>query len=178
LSGAVLLVALLVVVATALSVPIVRRRNITPLASQQPAEGSLVADNSVQSAVAEIELDHAMGKLSDADYATLRSRYAPDSPQATGPDRRPSEPVPATLIAATPVGVPTGFVGALDDLAENLVNDARATRIACPVCGPRPEPESRFCSSCGRFLRPCPRCGHTALQPGARFCAHCAAVLA
>ena len=44
----------------------------------------------------------------------------------------------------------------------------------CATCGPRPEPDARYCSSCGRFLGgPCPRCGAAMDQPGARFCSAC-----
>ena len=45
----------------------------------------------------------------------------------------------------------------------------------CPTCGPRPEPDAVFCSSCGLRLQApasCPRC--TALLPqGSRFCETC-----
>ena len=44
----------------------------------------------------------------------------------------------------------------------------------CSSCGPRPEGDAIYCSSCGRYLGgPCVKCGMALDQPGARFCAHC-----
>jgi double zinc ribbon protein len=46
---------------------------------------------------------------------------------------------------------------------------------SCPKCGPRPESDALFCSSCGRPLGAasfCTGCG-AALQPGALFCEGC-----
>jgi len=46
---------------------------------------------------------------------------------------------------------------------------------SCPRCGPRPESDALFCSSCGRQLGAaefCSGCG-ARLQPEALFCAGC-----
>ena len=46
---------------------------------------------------------------------------------------------------------------------------------SCPTCGPRPEPDAVFCSTCGNRLPTgaiCTSCG-AALAPGARFCEGC-----
>ena len=45
----------------------------------------------------------------------------------------------------------------------------------CHTCGPRPEPDAIFCSSCGRPLQQqltCDRC-LSARTPGSRFCEAC-----
>jgi Double zinc ribbon len=106
------------------------------------------------------------------DAAALR-RVSQSGPRAGsgGPDF-PSGSVRPSSRAASPV--PT----ALDDLAEQLVRQYREKHSTCPSCGDRPEPDSRYCSSCGRVLQPCPGCGHTVEQLGARFCPRCGAALA
>ena len=79
--------------------------------------------------LAELELDHAMGRVSEADYERWRGELEPatDAHQA----------------------------GPVDDRkrAEALVRRWReAPRATCPSCGERPEPEARFCSNCGASL--------------------------
>lgn len=107
-------------------------------------------------ALKEIEFDRATGKLSDGDYDALKRKYTAEALVALRED------------AATPLPVatrpsPPGIV------------------IACPKDGPRPEPDARFCSACGRRLGDapgyCTRCG-SALEPEARFCARCGVKIA
>jgi cytochrome c biogenesis factor len=76
--------------------------------------------------------------------------------------RRESRPVSPAVAAA----------------AADLVRRWRLAAVDCPVCGRRPEPDSRFCSSCGRALLPCARCGAVTAEPMARHCARCGAELA
>ena len=51
--------------------------------------------------------------------------------------------------------------------------------IRCPACGPRPESDALFCSSCGRSLTVggCAGCG-APLVPGSRFCESCGTAVA
>lgn len=106
-----------------------------------------------------------MRRLTEADYATLRARYEAAL-------REPLEATTATAAPAAPSEPQT-----LDERAESLVRQWRSATVSCPTCGPRPEPEASFCSNCGRFLRPCPRCGRAIEQPDARFCPACGASL-
>ena len=104
-------------------------------------------------ALHEIEFEHATGKLSDSDHERLRAEYA-----------RAAAPAPGA---------------AADDPVEGFIRAHRARQMVCPSCGPRPEPDARYCSTCGRDLAgACPRCGAPAVDPGARFCASCGAALA
>lgn len=106
-------------------------------------------------ALKELDFDREMGKLSDEDYATLRATYTAEALAAL----RAEEP------AAT----------AIDDPAEALIARARgASGTACADCGPRPEPDARFCSECGGALgaAACAVCG-AVLRPDARFCESC-----
>lgn len=120
-------------------------------------------------ALKEIEFDRETGKLSDEDYAFLKSKYtgaALDALRAEG---------------ATDDSTPAGG----GDVEVLIAARVRALRFAatsappgsavCPACGPRPEPDAAFCSSCGRRLQAggaCAGCG-AELGPGSRFCAHC-----
>lgn len=109
-------------------------------------------------ALEEIEFDRATGKLSEADYQALKARYA----------RRA-----AAQLATSGVDVPLLPDGTVD-LAELAVRQVQAHAPVCPGCGPRPETDAAFCSSCGRYLaEACPGCGALVAEPGARFCAGC-----
>ena len=66
----------------------------------------------------------------------------------------------------------------LDAEAERLIADARAIVVSCSQCGPRPEPDARFCSRCGTAIAACPACGQVTRQVGARFCDGCGAAVA
>ncbi len=116
-------------------------------------------------ALKEIEFDRATGKLSDADYDNLKTKYTTEAlaglrAEATGGGRRD---------------------------AGSVVSDGAshpASRISHPVCpthGPRPESDAQFCSECGRRLATapgyCARCG-TALEHDAHYCHSCGARVA
>ena len=116
-------------------------------------------------ALKEIEFDRATGKLSDADYDNLKTKYTTEAlaalrAEATGGGRRD---------------------------AGSVVSDGAshpASRISPPVCpthGPRPESDAQFCSECGRRLATapgyCARCG-TALEHDAHYCHSCGARVA
>jgi hypothetical protein len=118
------------------------------------------------SALREIEFDKATGKLSDTDYALLKGQYTQAAvlamraeEQQAGADTEAADPVEAIIRAKV-----------------------RALRQApgegsppCPACGPRPEADAVFCSTCGRRLptgSACGRCG-AVLAPDARFCESC-----
>ena len=108
-------------------------------------------------ALREIEFDRATGKLSDADYAELKSRYTERALQAL-----------RTSTAATP-----------EDAAEAAVLAYRARLKSCSRCGPRPEPDATWCSTCGSFLPgQCGSCGAPVAEAGAAFCTSCGRQLA
>ena len=113
-------------------------------------------------ALREIEFDRATGKLSDTDYAELKSTYT----QQALVELRARD-----VLAA---GV-DGSATAVDDAAvEAIIERYRARGSSCPTCGPRPEPDARFCSECGRFLPGrCENCGASCDKEGQRFCADC-----
>jgi len=102
-------------------------------------------------ALKEIEFDRATGKLSDADYESLKAQY---TAEALAVMRGTGDVVPE------PVSPPV----------------SRLPSPACPVHGPPREPGAEFCSACGRRLQDasgfCGGCG-TPLERDAQFCHRC-----
>ena len=115
-------------------------------------------------ALKEIEFDRATGKLSDGDYQELKARYTD------------------TALAALRAEAAGGGPDDVEAMIAGRVRSLRSARAstpspapACPACGPRPEPDAVFCSSCGsRLTAPgaCGQCGAT-LPPDSRFCESC-----
>jgi hypothetical protein len=122
-----------------------RRRPAAPVAS----------DDLAIVALREIEFDRATGKLSEADYTQLKERYTREALQLMRHEDA------------------AGAAGA-DDEIEAAIRDYRSRHPSCAVCGPRPETDAAFCSSCGRYLAgACEQCGRRVDEIGARFCAAC-----
>ena len=131
-------------------------------AAPAPAVPSGAASpNDAVGALREIEFDRATGKLSDADYETLKARY-------TG------EALEAMRAAERGAMAPDALA-----LAEEAILRYRRRSSSCAVCGPRPEPDAVYCSTCGLYLPgQCGDCGAAVSEPGARFCASCGKTLA
>jgi hypothetical protein len=83
-------------------------------------------------AIRDLDFDRATGKLSDADYESLKARFLAEA---------------LTVLREEEA--------AAGDAAEALVA-GRAAELrgapGCAACGPRPEPDAAFCSSCGQAL--------------------------
>ena len=114
-------------------------------------------ENEAVVALREIEFDRVTGKLSDSDYADLKMRYT----------ERALEAMRSTA-SATP-----------EDAAEAAVRAYRSRLRSCARCGPRPEPDALYCSSCGSYLPgACGSCSAAVTESGAAFCASCGRQLA
>ena len=116
-------------------------------------------------ALREVEFDRETGKLSEEDYLQLKAKYSALALAAM--EEEEGE-------AAT----------SWEDAAEAAISSARERSIAeCPTCGPRPESDAVFCSSCGRPLNEvaglprCSGCGGSIPQ-NAKFCAECGMTVA
>ena len=161
---------LLAVVALAyVLLPILRTESggARPLVQPSPTlVGGTAEGSSAIEALREVEFDRATGKLSDDDYAILRATYAP--------------PALAELRAREGNGTATATsAAASSDAAERLIARMRTRRTACGGCGPRPEPDALFCSSCGGYLEAtCLRCQAPVPSGDARFCVSCGESLA
>ncbi len=111
----------------------------------------------------EVEFDRETGKLSDSDYEVLKSTYTREALAALRSE---------DSAAATAAGVP-------DDEVEAVILKYRTHPTSCEACGPRPEPDAIYCSSCGRYLAGvCGGCGAKISEVGARFCPSCGGSLA
>ena len=108
-----------------------------PLDPEETPKGVALA------ALKEIEFDRETGKLSDTDYEFLKSKYTEAALEALRAEQ----------------GVPVS-----DDLEVMIAARVRSLRSAssptpsntvtpsCVTCGPRPEGDALFCSTCGRCL--------------------------
>jgi len=139
--------------------PVSARR--VPRASAPSARS---AEHEAVVALREIEFDRVTGKLSDADYEELKTRYT----------ARALEAMRASAAAAEPAATVTA-----DEAIEAAVRAYRERMRSCATCGPRPEPDAVYCSNCGRYLPgACEGCGASVTEAGAAFCASCGRQLA
>lgn len=141
-------------------------------------------------ALKEIEFDRETGKLSDEDYAFLKGKYTGvaldalrvESAEAAEAGAR--EPV-AEEVGAQKAGIPPQRQDGGGDVEVMIAARVRALRSTatsappgapvCSACGPRPEADAVFCSTCGHRLLPggaCAGCG-AELGQGSRFCEQC-----
>ena len=128
-------------------------------------------------ALREIEFDRETGKLSDSDYAELKTRYTREAlAELRASDAREASAA-GVVVGALAVLVPTPADDA--DPVEAAIRRARDNQRSCVVCGPRPEPDATYCSSCGRYLPgACAKCGTSVDLVGSRFCGGCGDQLA
>lgn len=144
--------------------PLVSDADATPQTPPAPKPvKSATAEGTAVAALREIEFDRATGKLSDDDYEAMRASYTRDA----------LAELRAADNLATRAAVATGGP-VTDDLVEAAIRRASELKLDCIVCGPRPEPDAIFCSSCGRYLAgACGNCGTPVELVGARFCVGC-----
>jgi hypothetical protein len=187
------LVALAVI--AALVSPLGRPGEGAPAGADELEEAEDTPRGVALAALREIEFDRATGKLSDEDYAGLKARYTaealallrhedgvPPSGRAEPPNRRTAEPTRPDEPPSRPLADARGRLAAEPDPIEAMIADRvrqlGETAVKCPACGPRPETDALFCSSCGRSLSMggCAGCG-TPLVPGSRYCDGCGAAV-
>lgn len=121
--------------------PLVERSPITG-GDDEPEDLEETEHGIALAALKEIEFDRATGKLSDEDYAFLKRKYTGNALEA--------------LRAAKVSGGPNGGMPDVDEIIAARASTLLATAthpLTCPRCGPRPEADALFCSSCGTRLR-------------------------
>jgi hypothetical protein len=159
-------------------------RHSTPqLPGSEPIDPEETPRGIALTALKEIEFDRETGKLSQADYEFLKAKYTSAALEALRLDSAEepeavSDDVEA-MIAARVRALRSASARPPSDAPVSLPSTSQAPPLSsaptCVICGPRPEPDAVFCSTCGRRLplRPvCDRCG-AALQPDSRFCEAC-----
>jgi hypothetical protein len=148
--------------------PLVVRGDRSPPA-YEPLDPEETPKGVALAALKEIEFDRETGKLSDEDYAFLKGKYTGAALDAL----RVEQTEAADTVAGG--GDVEVLIAARVRALRSAATSAPPGAPACPTCGPRPEPDAVFCSSCGQRLQhggACAGCG-AALEPDSRFCAHC-----
>ncbi len=166
--------ALVALAAVALIIGPLTRPGQGPVAgADEPEDIEETPKGMALTALREIEFDRETGKLSDDDYAALKSKYTAEALailRLESSDRGTAAPSPATTASASAAS----GGDAVEAMIADRVRTMQAGSIRCRSCGPRPESDALFCSSCGRSLTVggCSSCG-APLIPGSKFCEGC-----
>ena len=160
--------ALVAIVVGLLALFLVLRPLIWPPTAEKPVYEPVEQEETPRGvallALKEIEFDRETGKLSDEDYQYLKDKYTAEAIEALRTDQT---------------------AGAPDDVETLVAHRVRALRSAaasappgapaCLTCGPRPEHDAVFCSTCGSRLPAAAACSHcgTPLVADSRFCEGC-----
>jgi hypothetical protein len=134
-------------------------------------EGLVTQRDATYSAIKDLENDHAMGKLSDSDYRSLRAKYETKAVAILQEldNLNGSKSKGHSAVSA-------------DDAIEREVGRLRRATangsLACAKCGTPHAADDVFCAKCGASLRGvrCPACGKRA-ELGAKFCGKCGATI-
>ena len=139
--------------------PLISREAVPAIVDDEPQDLEETPKGIALSALKEIEFDQATGKLSDEDYAMLKGKYTAQALEA---------------LRAEDVGPGSGDLETVIAVRARAIREQGSSTSTCPHCGPRPEQDALFCSTCGCALdvRNCGQCSAT-LPPGSRFCDQC-----
>lgn len=132
--------ALVLVVAAYLARPLLVERLVQPSPEEARRAELLVERETVLAALHELDLDRAMGKLTEEDYQALRAEWLARGAAVL---RALDE-----LEAASTAADPEAWLEA--EVARRRTARRRDRR--CDRCGRAAEPEDRFCAACGAPL--------------------------
>ena len=105
----------------------------------------------------EIEFDRATGKLSEADYGSLKSMYTARALEELRASDRPEAMAP---------------------VAPESSRSRSAIPASCPSCQHRTVAGATYCLNCGHYLSErCPCCGAAITMAAARYCSACGSAL-
>jgi len=111
----------------------------TPPTPFEPVDPEETPRGAALAALKEIDFDRETGKLSDGDYEFLKAKYTTLALEA--------------LRAESTEGT-SDTIEAMVAARVRSLQSAGSQPAACSTCGPRPEPDALFCSSCGHRLLP------------------------
>ncbi len=156
--------------------------NLAAAVSTQRAGVDSLADRkrAALRALKDLEAEHAIGKIDDADYQVLVAQYREDAKavlrlmdERLSPAREEAERIAKAYLEGRGLGSLDGgsngaaeaaeAAGAAD--AEAEPGESRAAsepdepaaapaRVACPGCDTSNEPDAAFCKKCGKSLKP------------------------
>jgi hypothetical protein len=168
------LIALMVVASLTIVVwPLFRSANKldVPFGAVDPLREHLATlRDATYAAIKDLELDHAMGKLSDSDYKTLRARYEIKAvttlQELDNLDRAHRERV---AMSETTI-----------EREVEMRRRAKGTKgkLACPRCDTPYSEGDVFCAKCGTALKGtrCTACGRRSML-GDEYCSNCGSPL-
>ena len=143
---------------------------LEPLDPEETRKGVALA------ALKEIEFDRETGKLSDEDYESLKTKYTGEAVDALRGEQAGAASNDLEALIAARVRSLRSDPATLPSATPPPPGTTPSTSPQCDHCGPRPEPDAVFCSSCGRSLTAqryyCDRCG-AGLVPACRYCEAC-----
>ena len=123
-----------------LAVPRSRPAVFEPLDPEETPKGVALT------ALKEIEFDRETGKLSDADYEFLKAKYTSQALEALRAEKASGEVGDVeAMIAARVQSLRSAATLTPPTLSPDIAR-------SCPSCGPRPETDAVFCSTCGARL--------------------------
>lgn len=162
---------------TVVLAPLLAGTVITPVRGGKSALDDDDRPSTAVDALREIEFDRETGKLSDSDYADLKARYTKAALEELRAADRVSAERDGTAGGTLVMSAESGAEAA--DPVEAAIAKARSRQQNCGNCGPRPEPDALYCSSCGGYLPgACGSCGTPIEVAGSRFCSGCGSQLA
>ena len=123
--------------------PLLRSQRLPPAISE-PLDPEETPRGIALAALKEIDFDRETGKLSDGDHELLTAKYT----------RVALEALRAEAAGVTPDGIEAMIAARV-----RKIRTAGAPIGHCTTCGPRPEPDAVFCSTCGAGLSLAPASG-------------------
>lgn len=107
-------------------------------------------------ALKEIEMDHAMGKLSEDDYGEIRARYRERAVRVLRQlDQAPGQPAAADIRRQIELDLAAHRAGAgPGKTAGPKEEEPLKVSATCPSCSTRNDHDADFCKKCGTRLSP------------------------
>jgi hypothetical protein len=111
-----------------------------PASPPEPLDPEETPRGIALSALKEIDFDRETGKLSESDYQLLKAKYTGLALEALRAEEQSAAADPVEALIAARVR------------SLRAADAHGASTLTCPTCGPRPEPDAIYCSTCGLRL--------------------------